>query len=108
VASLCLGSIYAWPTPALVLPLLATMGVAFGLTYYASIYYTLEAGDAKATQGGLHEAMIGLGACLGPLMGSAAVFATKSSTAGALLVVALVLVVNGVGTWAVRRFVPPD
>jgi hypothetical protein len=107
-APLCLGSIYAWPTPALVLPLLATMGVAFGLTYYASIYYTLEAGDAKATQGGLHEAMIGLGACLGPLMGSAAVFATKSSTAGALLVVALVLVVNGVGTWAVRRFVPPD
>ncbi len=107
-APLFVGIVYAWPTPLIVLPALALLGAAFGLTYYASIYYTLEAGEAKATQGGLHEAMIGVGAFLGPLVGSGAVYATGNATAGMFLVVAFALAVNAIGAWAVRRWVRPE
>lgn len=48
-------------------------GLATGLIYYSSLYYSMDAGEAKGEHGGLHEAAIGLGIFLGPAVGAASV-----------------------------------
>lgn len=47
-------------------------GLAIGLIYYSSLFYSMDVGEAKGEQGGYHEAAIGLGVCLGPATGAAA------------------------------------
>lgn len=47
-------------------------GFATGTAYYASLFYSMDAGDAKGEHGGLHEAAIGTGICGGPLIGALA------------------------------------
>lgn len=47
-------------------------GFATGTAYYASLFYSMDAGDAKGEHGGLHEAAIGAGICGGPLIGAVA------------------------------------
>ena len=44
-------------------------GLAIGLIYYSSLYYTMEAGASGTRKGGIHEAAIGLGICAGPAVG---------------------------------------
>ena len=44
-------------------------GVGMGLTYYAALYYALAVGHAAVDAGGTFEALIGLGHCVGPLLG---------------------------------------
>lgn len=46
-------------------------GLATGLIYYASLFYSMDVGDTKAEHGGLHEAAIGLGIFAGPATGAA-------------------------------------
>ena len=41
-------------------------GLAVGLLYYASLFYSMDVGDARAEQGGIHEAMMGAGNFVGP------------------------------------------
>jgi MFS family permease len=57
----------------LILISLAIFGVSLGLTYSSSIYYSLDFGTEKGTQGGLHEAIIGIGNLVGPLIGLAGI-----------------------------------
>ena len=45
-------------------------GLALGLIYYSSLYYSMEVGDTKGEHGGFHEAMIGAGSCAGPAIGA--------------------------------------
>ena len=47
-------------------------GFATGLIYYSSLFYSMDASEAKAEHGGLHEAAIGIGICVGPAVGAAA------------------------------------
>jgi MFS family permease len=47
-------------------------GAAMGLIYSSSLFYAMDVGDTKAEHGGLHEAMIGAGNCLGPLVSAGA------------------------------------
>jgi len=46
-------------------------GGAIGLIYYSSLFYSMDAGEAKGEHGGIHEAAIGCGNCLGPAVGAA-------------------------------------
>ncbi len=46
-------------------------GVAAGVTYYAALYYALVVKNAAVDAGGVHEALIGAGFAIGPLMGLA-------------------------------------
>jgi MFS family permease len=46
-------------------------GLALGLIYYSSLYYSMDVGDTKGEHGGFHEAMIGLGSFAGPAIGAA-------------------------------------
>ena len=41
-------------------------GVALGLIYYSSLFYSMDVGDTKGEHGGIHEAVIGLGNGVGP------------------------------------------
>jgi hypothetical protein len=56
--------------PVLVAGLLV-YGVGMGLTYYASLYYSMAVGHGAVAAGGTFEALIGVGYCVGPLLGIA-------------------------------------
>ena len=56
----------------LVLVAQLVFGCAVGLIYYSSLFYSMDVGEAKGEHGGLHEAAIGLGICIGPAVGAAA------------------------------------
>ena len=60
---------------------------AVGLIYYSSLFYSMDVGEAKGEHGGLHEAAIGLGICVGPAVGAAALTLSPHSA--------------NAGTWAV-------
>jgi predicted MFS family arabinose efflux permease len=45
-------------------------GFAVGLIYYSSLFYSMDAGDAKGEHGGFHEAAIGVGMFAGPAVGA--------------------------------------
>jgi predicted MFS family arabinose efflux permease len=47
-------------------------GLAIGLIYYSSLYYSMDAGDTKGEHGGIHEAAIGVGIFAGPAIGGLA------------------------------------
>jgi hypothetical protein len=54
--------------PTVIVGLIA-FGAGMGLTYYAALYYALAVGHAAVDAGGSFEALIGLGYCVGPLLG---------------------------------------
>jgi len=58
------------PSLAVVLVAQIIFGVCIGLIYYSSLFYALDASDAKGEDGGIHEAAIGVGNCLGPAIGA--------------------------------------
>ncbi len=47
-------------------------GLSVGLIYYSSLYYSMNAGASQGEHGGLHEAAMGAGNCVGPAVGAAA------------------------------------
>lgn len=47
-------------------------GLASGLVYYSSLFYSMDVGDTKGEHGGFHEAAIGVGLCLGPALAASA------------------------------------
>ncbi len=46
------------------------LGGAIGLIYYSSLFYSMDAGDTRGEHGGIHEAAIGMGNCIGPAVGA--------------------------------------
>jgi hypothetical protein len=72
---------------------LVLFGVGMGLIYYAALYYSLAVGHAAVDAGGTFEALIGLGSCVGPLLGSAGELLGGAAHAGAatLAVTAVIL-----------------
>jgi MFS family permease len=58
-------------------------GIAIGLAYYSSLYYSMNASKNLESHGGLHESMIGVGQLLGPVLGAGSLlFLPSSSLAG--------------------------
>jgi MFS family permease len=65
-------------------------GLATGLIYYSSLFYSMDVGEAKGEHGGLHEAFIGAGIFLGPAVGATALqLAPQNVNAGTWAVSAL-------------------
>jgi predicted MFS family arabinose efflux permease len=58
--------------PSLIVLIVAQIffGWAIGLIYYSSLFYSMDAGDTKGEHGGIHEAAIGVGNCIGPAAGA--------------------------------------
>jgi hypothetical protein len=75
-------------------------GVAIGLIYYSSLFYSMDASDARSEHGGIHEAAIGAGNCLGPAVGAVSLqFAAQNADAGAWAVTGLLLAGLGGLLW---------
>jgi predicted MFS family arabinose efflux permease len=67
-------------------------GVAIGLIYYSSLFYSMDASEIKSEHGGIHEAAIGVGNCVGPAVGAASLqFLPQSANSGAIAVSVLLL-----------------
>lgn len=77
-------------------------GLATGLLYYSSLYYSMDLSDAKGEHGGLHEAAIGAGICLGPAVGAASAWLMPGSPNAGAVGVAGLLVVGLIGLFGMR------
>ncbi|MBL8745131.1 MAG: hypothetical protein JNK58_02115 [Phycisphaerae bacterium] len=51
---------------------LALFGLGMGAIYASAFYYAMEVGSAGVDAGGRHEALIGVGYAIGPILGTAA------------------------------------
>jgi MFS family permease len=60
---------FASPNLPVLIASLAVLGVGMGVSYAGAIYYALHAEAGHVDAGGKHEAIIGLGYTLGPLVG---------------------------------------
>ncbi len=79
-------------------------GLAVGLMYYSSLYYAMHVSEAKSEHGGIHEAAIGVGNCLGPAAGAVALWlAPQSPTMGAWAVSGLLTVGLGGLVWLKQK-----
>ena len=88
------------PSLAVILAAQVIFGVTVGLMYYSSLFYAMDAHDSSSEHGGIHEAAIGLGNCLGPAAGAAALwFAPQSATVGAWAVTGLLTLGLGGLVW---------
>jgi predicted MFS family arabinose efflux permease len=80
------------PSVAVLLVAQIFFGVAIGLIYYSSLFYSMDASEIKSEHGGIHEAAIGVGNCLGPAVGAASLqFMPQYVSSGAVAVSALLL-----------------
>lgn len=81
-------------------------GAAIGLIYYSSLFYSMDASEAKGEHGGIHEAAIGVGNCIGPAVGAASLqWVPQYANSGAIAVSALLLLGLGalVTIWKTAR-----
>jgi predicted MFS family arabinose efflux permease len=75
-------------------------GLAVGVLYYASLFYSMDVGEARAEQGGIHEAMMGAGNFLGPGIGALSLLIVPQSqyagvwSVSGLLVIGLALLLR--------------
>jgi MFS family permease len=92
---------------------LALFGAGMGAIYSAAFYYAMEVGSAGVDAGGKHEAFIGMGYTLGPVVGVGAGGLIAAGVAGpesrSMLTLVCVLGVVGagaaIGFWKDRRSV---
>lgn len=94
------------PNLAVLIAAQAFFGAAIGLIYYSSLYYSMDASDTKSEHGGIHEAAIGVGNCLGPAVGAASLqFLPQYANSGAMAVSVLLLCGFGglIGIWRSAR-----
>lgn len=77
------------------IPLLAlgqiVFGFAVGILYYASLFYSMDVGEARAEQGGIHEAMMGAGNFVGPGTAAISIILVPQSTNAAVWSVSIIL-----------------
>jgi predicted MFS family arabinose efflux permease len=94
------------PSLAMLIAAQLVFGVALGLIYYSSLFYSMDVGDTKAEHGGIHEATIGLGNFAGPAVGAAALHFLPQfphSGAGAVGVLLLCGLGGLLGIWRTRK-----
>lgn len=104
VAPLSLAGIFFFDQTILIAALLILFGLAIGLTYYGSIYYSLEFGEEKGQGGGRHEAVLGIGILSGPLVGAAGSYFTGSVTGGKWAILGLATALTtGLTLWILRQ-----
>jgi predicted MFS family arabinose efflux permease len=91
------------PSLPLLLAAQIVFGGAIGLIYYSSLFYSMDASDTKSEHGGIHEAAIGLGNCLGPGLGAVSLqYLPQHPNSGAMAVSVLLLCGFG-GLFALRH-----
>jgi hypothetical protein len=86
------------------------LGLAFGLIYYSSLFYSMDVGVTKAEHAGIHEAVIGAGNCGGPAIAAAALLLFPAIPSSGTLAVCLLLLCGLGGLFWLRyqRSVTPS
>jgi predicted MFS family arabinose efflux permease len=82
------------------------LGGALGLIYYSSLFYSMDAGDTRGEHGGIHEAAIGMGNCIGPAVGALSLqFLPQYANSGTVAVSVLLLCGMGglLTIWSLRK-----
>jgi MFS family permease len=92
-----LALLFFGPSVPLVLTGAVAFGLAVGLSYYTSIYYTLDFNTNKGEGGGRHESLIGMGMLVGPLAGALAAAATGSARQAQFWVLLLAVLLSLLG-----------
>jgi predicted MFS family arabinose efflux permease len=69
----------------------AVLGLALGLIYYSSLFYSMDVGETKGEHAGIHEAAIGAGNCCGPAIAGAALLLFPAHPSSGTLAVCLLL-----------------
>jgi MFS family permease len=77
-------------------------GLAVGLIYYSSLFYSMDVGETKGEHGGFHEAAIGSGIFLGPAIGAGALTFFPAQPNGGAWAVSGVLVLGLAGVIVLR------
>ncbi len=73
---------------------LTVFGLGMGATYYAALYYAMAVGRAEVGAGGTHEALIGGGYMVGPIIGIGTIqFAGFGTTSSFLPLTSVVLAI---------------
>lgn len=79
-------------------------GLAHGLIYYSSLFYSMDVGETKGEHSGIHEAAIGAGNGGGPAIAALALYLwPKYPSSGAWSVVGLLLVGLAIIFWLKPR-----
>ena len=79
------------------------LGLALGLIYYSSLFYSMDAGDTHGEHGGFHEAAIGAGIFAGPAVGAISMTLMPTSLNAAVVAVFGLLVVGLAVLLVIRR-----
>jgi len=98
--------ILAAPNLWVVLGAQIVFGVAIGLIYYSSLFYSMDTSETKGEHGGIHEAAIGVGNCLGPGVGAVSLqFFPQAAHNGVVAVSVLLLIGLGslVAIWRTAK-----
>ncbi len=77
-------------------------GLAVGLIYYSSLFYSMDVGETKGEHGGLHEAAIGAGICVGPAIGAGTLHLLPQYPSSGAIAVSVALVAGLVWLLALR------
>jgi MFS family permease len=91
------------PSLVFVIAAQVVFGLALGLIYYSSLYYSMDAGDTKGEHGGFHEAMIGAGSFAGPAIGALTLFFLPRYPASSTWAVMALLTAGFAGLLWLRR-----
>lgn len=87
-------------------------GLSIGLIYYSSLFYSMDVGHTKASHGGVHEAAMGSGNCIGPATGAAGLLVAPNIENASAYAVGGLLVLGFAGLiclWfrGTRQRIPP-
>lgn len=102
LSTFCLVLVFYSTNILVIIGALVAFGLCLGLTYFASIFYSLDYGKMKGEQGGLHEAFIGVGTTIGPVIGSAAFVILRNSNLTELVIIAIALGISLLGSLIIQ------
>ncbi|MGO8836350.1 MAG: MFS transporter [Limisphaerales bacterium] len=91
------------PSLALLIVAQIFFGGAIGLIYYSSLFYSMDASDAKGDHGGIHEAAIGVGNFIGPGVGAASLQFLPQYAGSSAVAVSVLLLCGFGGLLAIWR-----
>ena len=78
-------------------------GMAVGGLYYASLFYSMDVGEARAEQGGVHEAMMGAGNCIGPGLAAVSIMLAPGAPHAGVATVSAILLLGLAGLLVMRK-----
>jgi hypothetical protein len=85
---------------------LLVFGAGHATAYVGALYYAMELGDAEVAAGGTHEALIGVGYGIGPVLGLGAIALAGTGAGpafeGWLIALVLLMAGGGLATTAAR------